>query len=75
MPEEPRLQPYVTEISTKCSACGDPITARCWCLRGVVDGKTVVLHDNGGVCLQKLRARLHLPMTPHQKFLSSRTVV
>jgi hypothetical protein len=73
--EEPRLRPKVVRLSTRCAACGGIIYTNHWCLRGVVNGKEIFIHDNGEVCLQKLRAHLHLPQTDHQKFLSSRTIL
>lgn len=74
MSEEPRLFPKVVQMTCRCDACGGTILGKSYALVGVVNNKRVVIHDNSGTCLQKVRASLHLPMTDHQKFLSSRTV-
>lgn len=66
-----RVNVTVTDRSIRCSACGTTILERNWCLKVAVGGKNILIHDNEGICLSKLKVSMHI-IEPN--FLSSRPV-
>jgi hypothetical protein len=73
-----RIKSSVTEETRRCASCGYSIQDHNWCLLVTINNDVRLvykfIHDNGGVCEAKLRAKLKLPLTEMQRFLASRTV-
>jgi hypothetical protein len=58
----------VTKTSRKCPMCSSTIDENNWCLRIPMNTGNVVIHDNEGICLERLMVKLGLA---EPSFLSS----